>query len=158
MSEWGLARIVSPRAGVVAMTLSTQEVWRTWAGKDGGQLRSLVPPHRLFPELITEQAEPGEEQVYGAATELVVDWREAWAARKQAPFTLDWLRAERRRWSWSFGWSVRIWIPSSSTPRISRSTPTVGALGEKRGVSRSAARAADGRPSGMSSSPVSAQD
>ena len=52
---------------------------------------------RVFPELITEHPEPGEEQVYGAAAEEVVEWREAWADRKQARYTLDWLRAERRR-------------------------------------------------------------
>ncbi|MDE0101996.1 MAG: hypothetical protein OXN89_06420 [Bryobacterales bacterium] len=54
-------------------------------------------PRRVFPELITEAAEPGEEQVYGAAAETVVEWREAWAVRKRVRYTLGWLRAERRR-------------------------------------------------------------
>ena len=67
------------------------------AGHTVEQQRSVPAPRRVFPELITEQAEPGEEQVYGAAAELVVEWREAWAARKAAPHTLDWLRAERQR-------------------------------------------------------------
>ena len=68
---------------------------------DGGHAvepqRSVPPPRRVFPELITEETEPGEEQVYGAAAETFVEWRETWSARKVAPHTLDWLRAERRR-------------------------------------------------------------
>ena len=67
------------------------------AGDRARQQRSAAAPRRVFPELITEEAEPGEEQVYGAAAELVVEWREAWAARKAARHTLAWLRAERRR-------------------------------------------------------------
>ncbi len=58
---------------------------------------SVAAPRRVFPELITEEEEPGEEQVYGAAAELVVEWREAWAVRRSARHTLAWLRAERRR-------------------------------------------------------------
>ena len=38
-----------------------------------------VPP-RLFPQLVTREAEEGEEQVYGDATPLIVEWREAMAA------------------------------------------------------------------------------
>ena len=67
------------------------------AGDRGRQRRSVAPPRRVFPELITEEAEPGEEQVYGAAAELVIEWREAWAARKAARHTLARLRAEWRR-------------------------------------------------------------
>ncbi len=63
----------------------------------GRQRQSVAPPRRVFPELITEEAEPGEELIYGAAAELVVEWREAWAQRKSAQHTLAWLRAERRR-------------------------------------------------------------
>ncbi len=59
--------------------------------------RVVQAPRRIFPELITEQAETGEEQVYGAAAETVVEWREAWTARKRAEYTLDWLQAERLR-------------------------------------------------------------
>ena len=67
------------------------------AGDEGRRQRSVPAPRRVFPELITEEAESGEEQVYGAAAELVAEWREAWAARKTARHTLAWLRAERRR-------------------------------------------------------------
>ncbi|MYA01863.1 MAG: hypothetical protein F4Y35_08765 [Chloroflexi bacterium] len=64
----------------------------------GAKQLGLGPvPRRIFPELITEREEPGEEQIYGAATELVVEWRQAWAARRTARHTLGWLRAERRR-------------------------------------------------------------
>ncbi|MCY4618421.1 MAG: hypothetical protein OXD50_07700 [Chloroflexi bacterium] len=64
---------------------------------EGKQQRSVAAPRRVFPELITEDVEPGEGQVYGEATELVVEWREAWAIRKLARHTLAWLRAERQR-------------------------------------------------------------
>ncbi len=67
------------------------------AGHAVEQHRSMPAPRRVFPELITEDPEPGEEQVYGAAAEEVVKWRQAWADRKQARYTLNWLRAERRR-------------------------------------------------------------
>ncbi|MCY3588222.1 MAG: hypothetical protein OXH40_05990 [Chloroflexi bacterium] len=67
------------------------------AGQGVEHRRSVVAPRRVFAELITEDLEPGEEQVYGAAAEEVVEWREAWADRKQARYTLDWLRAEMRR-------------------------------------------------------------
>ncbi len=67
------------------------------AGDRGRQRPSVAVPRRIFPELITEEEEPGEEQVYGAAAELVVEWREAWTDRKSARHTLAWLRAERRR-------------------------------------------------------------
>ena len=63
----------------------------------GKHQRSVVAPRRVFPELITEEAEPGEEQVYGAAAELVVEWRGAWAERRSARHTLAWLLAERQR-------------------------------------------------------------
>ena len=67
------------------------------AGDNTGRQRSVAAPRRIFPELITEEAEPGEELVYGAAAELVVEWREAWAERRSARHTLAWLRADRRR-------------------------------------------------------------
>ena len=67
------------------------------AGDNGRRRRSVARRDRVFPEQITEEAEPGEEQVYGAAAESVVEWREAWVQRKSAPYTLHWLRAERRR-------------------------------------------------------------
>lgn len=67
-------------------------------GDKGEQYRPVVQiPRRVFPELIAEEAEEGEEQVYEAAAEVIVAWREAWAERRSAPHTLDWLRADRRR-------------------------------------------------------------
>ena len=35
-----------------------------------------IPP-RMFPQLVTKEAEEGEERVYGEATPLIVEWREA---------------------------------------------------------------------------------
>ena len=56
-------------------------VGRVDAGDRGRQGRSVAPPRRVFAELITEEPEPGEDQVYGAAAEVVVDWRQAWEER-----------------------------------------------------------------------------
>ena len=38
--------------------------------------RSHVPP-RKHPQLVTSEAEPGEESVYGEATPVIVEWRKA---------------------------------------------------------------------------------
>lgn len=67
------------------------------AGGGDRQRPVAYTPRRVFPELITELAEPGEEQIYGAATAVIVEWRTAWAERWSARHTLDWLRADRRR-------------------------------------------------------------
>ncbi len=69
---------------------------------DAGQVVERHRPvvqvlRRIFPELITEQSEPGEERVYGAAAEDAIEWREAWAECRSARYALDWLRAERKR-------------------------------------------------------------
>ena len=45
------------------------------------------PPWREYHELVTEEAEPGEEGVYGEATPLIVEWRGATAERKRAAAT-----------------------------------------------------------------------
>ncbi len=42
-----------------------------------------VPP-RMFPQLVTREAEEGEEHVYGDATPLIVEWREAMKALLRA--------------------------------------------------------------------------
>ena len=54
------------------------------AGDEARRQWTVAPPWRVFPELITEEPEPGEDQVYGAAAEVVVEWRNAWAERKSA--------------------------------------------------------------------------
>lgn len=55
------------------------------------------PLRRIYRELVTEEAEPGEESVYGEATPVIVEWRRATAEYKRAVATgiaLD--RAEAR--------------------------------------------------------------
>ena len=90
-------RLTVRAASVVVDTHETKAMDNVDSHDEGKQRRAVAAPRRDFPELITEEAEPGEEQVYGAAVELVVEWREAWAARKSARHTLASLRAERRR-------------------------------------------------------------
>ena len=43
-----------------------------------GERPRYVPPRR-HPELVTKEAEEGEEQVYGEAAPMIVEWRRAWA-------------------------------------------------------------------------------
>ena len=45
---------------------------------------SAEPRWRTYGELVTLEAEPGEEQVYGAATPVVVEWRRARAEHSEA--------------------------------------------------------------------------
>ena len=55
-------------------------------------------PQRKYPDLVTDEAEPGEELVYGeAATAVIVRWREARDAFSQAKDALDVLNARQRR-------------------------------------------------------------
>ena len=55
------------------------------------------PPRREYRELVTEEAEPGEESVYGEATPVIVEWRRATAEYRQAVATGTALeRAEAR--------------------------------------------------------------
>ncbi len=59
-----------------------------------------VPP-RMFPQLVTREAEEGEEHVYGEATPLIVEWREAMKALLRADRTgpdLRRLAARERLW------------------------------------------------------------
>ena len=42
------------------------------------------PLRRLYHELVTEEADPGEEGVYGEATPMIVEWRRATAEYKRA--------------------------------------------------------------------------
>ena len=55
-------------------------------------------PRRVYPDLVTAEAEPGEELVYGdAATAVIVQWREARDAFGAATDALDILNARERR-------------------------------------------------------------
>ncbi|MCY3690470.1 MAG: hypothetical protein OXI54_10835 [Chloroflexota bacterium] len=56
-------------------------------------------PRRVYPDLVTAEAEPGEELVYGeAATAVIAKWREARDAVGQPRDALDRLDARRRRY------------------------------------------------------------
>ena len=50
------------------------------------------PFRRIYRDLVTGEAEPGEERVYGGAAPVVVDWRAAKAAYRKAMATGDALR------------------------------------------------------------------
>lgn len=70
------------------------------AGTETTEKPRYVPP-RLFPQLVTREAEEGEELVYGDATPLIVEWREAMASLLRAAKTGPALRriaAHERLW------------------------------------------------------------
>ena len=55
-------------------------------------------PRRVYNDVVTDEAEPGEELVYGdAATAVIVRWREARDAFAEARDALDVLNARQRR-------------------------------------------------------------
>ena len=55
-------------------------------------------PRRVYPDLVTAEAEPGEELVYGeAATAVIIQWREARDAFAAATDAMDILNARERR-------------------------------------------------------------
>ncbi|MDE2844260.1 MAG: hypothetical protein OXN21_12890 [Chloroflexota bacterium] len=72
----------------------------TQAASQGETGKSVVErPRRVYPDLVTAEAEPGEELVYGdAATALIARWREARDAVPRTRDTLDRLNARERRY------------------------------------------------------------
>ena len=71
---------------VVERRVAALEAWRSTAaeapaGETGPERRERPRsvPRRLHPELVTMEAEEGEEQVYGEATAVIVEWRGAHA-------------------------------------------------------------------------------
>ena len=54
------------------------------------------PPSRKYPELVTAEPEPGEEQVYGNAAPLIVEWRRVRSDFTDAGDRLSKLMAEER--------------------------------------------------------------
>lgn len=53
-------------------------------------------PPREYPDLVTEEAAPDDEQVYGAAWPLVEEWRRLRAVHRRPGRGLEWLRREER--------------------------------------------------------------
>ena len=69
------------------------------AGQGAAAAQPVVErPRRVYPDLVTAEAEPGEELVYGDdATAVIVQWREARDAVGKSKDALDRLNA-RQRW------------------------------------------------------------
>lgn len=53
-------------------------------------------PWRAYPELVTQEPEPGEEAVYGEAAPLIVEWRQAWRELVEAEDRLGRAVADER--------------------------------------------------------------
>ena len=53
-------------------------------------------PARLYPELVTEDPAPDDEEVYGEAWPLVKEWRRLWEAHVRPGKGLEWLRRDER--------------------------------------------------------------
>ena len=53
-------------------------------------------PKRLYPELVTKEPAPDDEEVYGAAWPLIEEWRRLWKTHTGAGKGLAWLETEER--------------------------------------------------------------
>lgn len=69
-------------------------------GKDSpepsGPPAAARKPRRQYPDLVTSEAQPDDEQVYGAAWPLVDEWRRLWGEHKRPGKGLAWLKREVR--------------------------------------------------------------
>lgn len=86
----------TPAGGGAAKSQSAQQ------GAAGSPAPAVAPPvsrpQRAYPDLVTDEAEPGEGLVYGdAATAVIVKWREARDAFAAAKDAMDILNARERR-------------------------------------------------------------
>ena len=83
---------------VAALEAAGNGAAQTQPASQGSVGMSEARPRRTYPELVTAEAEPGEELVYGdAATAIIVQWREARDAFGAATDALDILNARERR-------------------------------------------------------------
>ena len=55
-----------------------------------------VTPRRLYPDLVTKDPAPDDEEVYGAAWPLIEEWRRLWQSHSGGGKGLSWLRTEER--------------------------------------------------------------
>ena len=85
--------------GTVSMSGGTPAGGGAGQPKRGAAANPVIErPRRVYPDLVTAEAEPGEELVYGdAATSVIVKWREARDAFGAAKDALDILNARERR-------------------------------------------------------------
>ena len=69
-------------------------------GKDSTEPKGPPPPPwrlpRRYPELVTREAQPDDERVYGDAWPLVHEWRRLWGEHQRPGKGLDWLKREVR--------------------------------------------------------------
>ena len=88
---------------VSALEAAGSGVAQAKAGTPAGRPAPAVAPpvsrpRRVYPDLVTAEAEPGEELVYGdAATAVIVQWREARDAFGAAKDAMDVLNIRQRR-------------------------------------------------------------
>ena len=53
-------------------------------------------PKRLYPELVTKEPAPDDEEVYGEAWPLIEEWRGLWKTHSAGGRGLAWLEVEER--------------------------------------------------------------
>ena len=53
-------------------------------------------PKRLYPELVTKEPAPDDEEVYGEAWPLIEEWRRLWKTHTGVGKGLEWLETEER--------------------------------------------------------------
>ena len=58
--------------------------------------RTAGVPKRLYPELVTKEPAPDDEEVYGEAWPLIEEWRRLWKTHSAGGSGLAWLEVEER--------------------------------------------------------------
>ncbi len=67
------------------------------SGRDGGvQHGGKAPLRREYPDLVTLEPAPGDEEAFGDAWPLIVEWRELKATHPNSGRGLEWLLAEEK--------------------------------------------------------------
>ena len=94
-----LARRVAALEAVNGGTRNSSCAAKSQPAGQGAAAQPVVQrPRRVYPELVTDEAEPGEEMVYGDdATAVIVKWREARDVFAAAKDAMDILNARERR-------------------------------------------------------------
>ena len=98
LAQWErrLARVEASRAAGGGTPLSPSPPVQGAAPQVIGRRPAVQRPWRYHPELVTRVPEPDEELVYGEATPVIIRWRAAVAALRDATRRLERFDAEQR--------------------------------------------------------------
>ena len=94
--ERRLAALESGRAGPEAVSQGNAEAPSQEPPDGEPEAKPRKAPWREYPELVTQEPEPGEELVYGEAAPVIIEWRRAWRELVEARDCLSRAVADER--------------------------------------------------------------